>query len=79
MKKRIFSIILALSLIFSLAAVTSIPANAQEYGDFKYNVLNDGTVEIARYMGAGDVLEIPSEINGKSVTSIGTSAFEGCD
>ena len=79
MKRRILSIILAVSLIFSFATVTSVSASAQEYGDFEYTVLDNGTVEITRYRGVDDVLEIPSKIDGKSVTSIGDYAFEGCN
>ena len=79
MHKRILSLILALSLIFSLAAVTGITANAETYGDFEYELLEDDTVMITGYTGYADALEIPSEIDGKKVTSIGDVAFENCD
>ncbi|WP_099203890.1 leucine-rich repeat domain-containing protein [Scatolibacter rhodanostii] len=44
-------------------------------GDFNYRLLEDGTVEIAYYTGSNKDVSIPSEIDGKAVTSIGDSAF----
>ena len=75
MHKRILSLILALSLIFSLAAVTGITASAETFGDFEYELLEDDTVMITGYTGYADALEIPSEIDGKKVTTIGDCAF----
>ncbi len=51
-------------------------AGAETYGDYKYSVLADGTVEITGYTGSATEIEIPAAIDGKSVTSIGNSAFE---
>ena len=45
------------------------------YGDYEYRELNDGTVEITKYTGSASTLTIPSEINGKTVTSIGYGSF----
>lgn len=42
---------------------------------YEYTVLEDGTVEITGYTGTDTELVIPSEIEGKSVTSIGGYAF----
>ena len=54
-------------------------ASAETYGDFEYSVLDDGTVEITKYIGSAEKVEIPEKINGKSVTSIGNYAFEYCE
>ena len=78
MKKRVLSIVLALTMIFSLAAVTGMTASAETYGDFEYEVLNNGTVEITGYNGNSKSLDIPSTIGEKTVTIIGLSAFENC-
>ena len=53
-------------------------ASAETYGDFQYSVLNDGTVQITRYNGSEQSVELPSEIDGKSVTAIGDAAFIYC-
>ena len=45
-------------------------------GDFKYSVLDDGTVEISKYVGNDSDVTIPDEIDEKKVTSIGKGAFE---
>lgn len=49
------------------------------YGDFHYQILDDGTVEITYYLGADKEVVIPSTINGKKVTSIGEKAFYFCE
>ncbi|MFT3951059.1 MAG: leucine-rich repeat domain-containing protein [Oscillospiraceae bacterium] len=43
---------------------------------YSYSVLSDGTAEITNYSGSAAFLEIPSEIDGKTVTSIGDQAFQ---
>ena len=48
------------------------------YEDFKYQELEDGTAEITDYTGSATELDIPSEINGYQVTSIGDYAFDNC-
>lgn len=53
-------------------------ASAETYGDFEYSVRDDGTVEITDYNGSAKTVDIPAEIDGKSVTNIGRRAFELC-
>ncbi len=48
-------------------------------GDFEYTVLADGTAEITKYTGSAKELEIPSELDGCTVTSIGNDAFSWCN
>ncbi|MDE6026012.1 MAG: leucine-rich repeat domain-containing protein [Lachnospiraceae bacterium] len=51
-------------------------ADALQSGDFKYILLDDGTVEISTYTGSGiEEVVIPDKIDGKNVTSIGRGAF----
>ena len=45
---------------------------------FQYKELEDGTLEITGYSGNDTGLVIPEEIDGKTVTSIGDSAFYCC-
>jgi hypothetical protein len=45
-------------------------------GDFSYQINSGDTVTITRYYGNGGSVEIPSEIDGKTVTGIGEGAFK---
>lgn len=49
-----------------------------EFGDFKYIVLTDGTIEITKYTGNDNDVTISSSYDGYEVSRIGSSAFEGC-
>jgi len=53
-------------------------ASAETYGNFQYSVLDDGTVEITKYIGSAEKVDIPKTIDGKSVMSIGDGAFKDC-
>ena len=57
-------------------ADTAITASASSvYGDFTYDELASGTISITKYSGHDTKVTIPSEINGKTVTEIGSNAF----
>ncbi len=60
----------------AMAVFCAVCAGAETYGDFEYGVLDDGTVEITDYNGSAEKVDIPAEIDGKSVTSIGYDAFK---
>ena len=78
MTKRIISLLTTLVMVISLAGVLpAVTAGALTYGDYEYEILDDGTVEITEYTGSDTVLDIPSEINKKTVTSIEFGAFAG--
>ncbi len=62
----------------AMAVFCAVCAGAETYGDFEYGVLDDGTVEITDYNGSAEKVDIPAEIDGKSVTRIGDSAFKYC-
>ena len=47
-------------------------------GDFEFSVFYDGTLKLKRYYGDDAEVVIPDTIYGKSVTSIGSNAFNGC-
>lgn len=44
---------------------------------WSYDILSDGTLEIAKYNGTGRIAAIPPWIRGKRVSSIGQYVFEG--
>ena len=47
-------------------------------GDYEYSLLDNGTVEISKYIGSDKEITIPDTIDGKKVTSIGNYVFENC-
>ena len=85
---KVISTCLAAVMLLSAVVVAPITASSAETqavstgetisGDFKYTILGDGTAKITRYTGSATELAIPSELDGKSVTSIGNSAFWNC-
>ena len=75
MIKKTLSFILTLAVLLTVFSIASFPAGAIESGSFEYKVLEDGTAEITDYNGDDFILEIPSEIDGYTVTSIGDYAF----
>ncbi len=77
MTKRILSIFTTLIMAVSFAGVfPAITAGALTYGDYIYEILYDGTVDITDYKGSATTLAIPSTIDGKIVTRIRGHAFE---
>ncbi len=70
--------LLGLVTFAAMAVLCAVCAGAETYGDFEYSVLDDGMVEITDYNGSAKTVDIPAEINGKSVTNIGRRAFELC-
>ena len=48
-----------------------------ETENYKFGVKIDGTLSISKYLGSDANVVIPENYNGKSITSIGSSAFEG--
>lgn len=70
--------LVGIATFITMAVICIISATAEAYGDFEYTVLDDGTIEINLYNGSSATVEIPSEIDGKAVSSIGYGAFENC-
>ncbi len=65
-------------IVFLLLSIVLCANADQRSGDFQYSVLEDGTVEITKYTDDSSSVRFPSEIDGRTVTSVGDSAFEGC-
>ena len=70
--------LLGLVTFAAMAVLCVVCAGAETYGDFEYDVLDSGTVEITGYNGSAEKVVIPDTIDGKSVTSIGGWAFSWC-
>ena len=83
--KKILSLTLALCVLFGAVSIVSASAVSSnnglecevKSGDYWYNHLNDGTVEIARYEGNDSVITVPAEIDGYTVSGIAPVAFGG--
>lgn len=73
-KMKILSVLLALTMLLTLAPLTVFAAQS---GNFEYNVLADGTAEIKCKLPtySTGTLEIPSEIEGYTVSTIASYAF----
>lgn len=78
--KKSMSFLLALLLLLTAIPLGGLTAFAATSGDFEYNVLSeeDKTCEITKYAGSATALDIPSKIDGYTVTSIGEDAFWNC-
>ena len=69
--KKILSVVLSFCIVMSLFVGTGISVDAATSGNFTYNVLEDGTVEIiGASTGGAQSLEIPAEIDGYKVSKV---------
>lgn len=80
--KRFFTIIFVFCMIFSLLSIYSIPVAAIENmeqvktdSDWQYIIKDDNTIQIKKYIGSLKQLNIPSEIDGRIINSIASTAF----
>ena len=78
--KKLFLVLLMTLLVLGLTGAWAEEAEPTVYssGDYRYVLLEDGTAEIAKYIGKDEGLVIPETIDGHAVTSIGDSAFYYC-
>ncbi|MDY2656375.1 MAG: leucine-rich repeat protein [Candidatus Limiplasma sp.] len=80
--KRIALLMISLLLCFAAGAAAEntqpAPDETYECGDYAYILLEDGSAEVTGYAGAASKLEVPGELDGYPVTTIGDSAFWEC-
>lgn len=77
-KKRFISVLLSTVIVLGSLLILPLSASAVTEADYKYKVENS-SVKITEYIGTDKAVEIPSEIDGKKVTSIGKHAFSEKD
>ncbi len=78
--RRILSVFLSLIIVLTLLPLTVLSSFAETNGEFQYKVLSDGkTCEIKGYTGSAADLKIPSEIDGYTVTGIGSYILRDMD
>ena len=79
MQKRSLWAVLFVMLMMALSVNGAVAEDdVLRSGDYQYRVLEDGTAEITDYFGRNSVVHIPETLDGKTVTSIGESAFSWC-
>ena len=77
MIKKIVSALLVLTLMLSFFCTASISVSAanETWGDWKYSVSSSGKATIQQYLGTDEVVSIPSDVNGHSVSTLGNMIF----
>lgn len=81
MFRKVISGAAAAAICLSLMTMMPMNTSAEElytYDDLNYYFLEDGTIEITDCSDSAVTVDIPSEINGTAVTSIGYMAFFNC-
>lgn len=78
--KRFISIVLSLVILVGIFTFTPINAGAVTSGCYTYGFIGSKGIEIEQYSGGGETVDIPTEIDGYTVISIGEYAFfwKGC-
>ncbi|MGN0558498.1 MAG: leucine-rich repeat protein [Acutalibacteraceae bacterium] len=74
--KKLFAFLLSAAMVISMLCIAPVSVSAETSGDYEYTVLDDGTAEITKYSGTESTLTIPTELDGKKVSSIGKFSFE---
>ncbi len=74
--KKIIGIASAFVATVAIASILIVP---QYYSDFEVSNLEDGTLAISGYHGDGGDIVIPEKLHFKTVTAIGTDAFNNND
>ena len=76
---KIISLFLAVVLTAGIVSVNMVMADAETFvnGDWQYSISElNGLIIIDGYTGTDSLVTVPSDINGKAVTEIGSDAFK---
>ena len=68
-------VVLAIIMVVCALPAFSFETKAETSGDYEYEFLEDGTIEITEYLGDNTDVVIPSKIDGYDVTQIGYGVF----
>lgn len=74
MKRKNIITVLLLFLLFTFSIALNAEAS-EVSGEYEYTLLDDGTVRIDRYTGSDIEVSLPSKLDGKVVTELGSEAF----
>ena len=75
MNKKVFSITITLFTFLILGILVNIPISSATSDTYSYYIQDDGTVSIDGYEGEGGRVVIPSTLNGRKVTRIGSEYY----
>lgn len=75
MKKIIFWLLFCALLYVNGVCTAELDNTVYENQGFRYSVLDDGTIEIKGYVGEESKIIVPSQIEGRIVSTIGKRAF----
>lgn len=74
-KRKLLMLALTVVLLVLTFSLNAFGATSVISGNYKYTVQNDDTVKIIAYLGKETTVNIPSEIDGKTVTALGFGLF----
>lgn len=70
---------LAIVMVFSLFSSVALAVDTEPTASlYKYTVLDDGSASITLYSGEEEIINVPGEIDGYTVSTIGKKAFYNC-
>ena len=78
MFRKLLAILLACLMLLPCGVAVAEEAETLTSGDYKYTLNDDGSASITKYNGIVDMLTVPAELDGHTVTSIGDNAFYYC-
>lgn len=80
--KRIVSVMLVFCIVIGLVIVPNetkkVKAETLKEGDCEYEIIDEGSVLLKKYLGSQRIVDIPAKVGGRSVVRIGQGAFWEC-
>lgn len=81
MKEKLRNCFLLAALVLMVGLLSGVTAKAAETdaatGDYRYEILSDGTASITAYLGSGGNISIPSTVSDETGQTYTVSAIEG--
>ncbi len=75
MKKKLMKSLMLIVAVVMLCLAVGMMASAETYGDYNYRVLDDGTVEITKYIGTDADVIVPAVLNDMVVSGLNDDGF----
>ena len=78
MNKTVFALLVMIVFIVTCLSFAEGTTEILSWDSWKYQLREDGTIEIEEYIGEEEQVEIPAEIDGKAVTALGRFGWNKC-